>query len=201
MQGKDTGAGAGATRTKRKGERHMALKNIIKVEDPEEIKTGYAGLVMEAVKLASLIASFAGFAMGFVLKGRLAADVATQGLGSLAFTFGLLFIVLFLGLWFPVREIPMLVREKDRHPKAKNVPDGRIVAMILGQYAFSFGFCFLFAVGVDATTAVMNPLIAGDYLLDYPAAVFFFYAAAPSVIVNVIFMGFMRREIGRLPRD
>ena len=35
----------------------MALKKIIKVEDPDDISSGYAGKVMESVKFAALIAS------------------------------------------------------------------------------------------------------------------------------------------------
>ena len=44
----------------------MALKKIIKVEDPDDIKSGYAGKVMESVKFAALIASFTGFVVGII---------------------------------------------------------------------------------------------------------------------------------------
>lgn len=176
----------------------MALKDYI--QDPDEAKTGYAGYVMEAVKLAAMVASCSSFAVGLLLKNRLE-TLADASFGSLAFTFALLFVVLFGGLWFTVKDLPALCREKDNHPKAKDVTDGHIAGLLYGQYAFSFSVGFFFAVAVEATAAIVNPLFAGNYMLEYPAAIFFFYAVAPAIIVNVAFMSWMRTRVARLPQD
>ena len=179
----------------------MALKKIIKVEDPDDITTGYAGKVMEIVKLSAIIGSFLGFVTGFILKTRLF-ELSSASWGSAAFTFLLLFILLFAGLVFPVKEIPVLVREKDAAEKARGVSDGRIVFWVLGQYAFSFSLTFLFAVLVDLTAEVVNPFFAGNYMMEFPAAVFFFYAIVPAVVVNVLYGAWMRAELRRnLPAD
>lgn len=179
----------------------MALKKIIKVEDPDDITTGYAGKVMEIVKLSAIIGSFAGFISGFILKTRLF-ELASATWGSAAFTLLLLFIVLFAGLVFPVKEIPVLVREKDAVEKAHDVSDGTIAFWILGQYAFSFSLTFLFAAVVDLTAEVINPFFAGNYMMEFPAAVFFFYAVVPAVVVNVLYGAWMRAQLRRkLPVD
>lgn len=172
----------------------MALKKMIKVEDPDDITTGYAGKVMDIVKLSAIIGSFAGFVSGFILKTRLF-ELASATWGSAAFTFLLLFIVLFAGLVFPVKEIPVLVREKDGVEKAREVADGTIVFWLLGQYAFSYTLTFLFAALVDLTAEAVNPYFAGNYMMEFPAAVFFFYAVVPAVVVNVLYGAFMRAQL------
>lgn len=179
----------------------MALKKIIKVEDPDDITTGYAGKVMEIVKLSAIIGSFLGFVTGFILKTRLF-ELSSASWGSAAFTFLLLFILLFAGLVFPVKEIPVLVRAKDAVERARDVSDGRIALWVLGQYAFSFSLTFLFALVVDLTAEVVNPFFAGNYMMEFPAAVFFFYAVVPAVVVNVLYGAFMRAQLRKnLPVD
>ena len=179
----------------------MALKKIIKVEDPDDIKSGYAGKVMESVKFAALIASFTGFVVGIILKTRLT-EFGSASWSSDAFTLAIFFIVLVLGLWFTVKDIPALCREKTNFKNAENVADVTVAGFVFLQYAVSFSFCFFFAVTVDAATNFINPLFAGDYLLDFPAAVFFFYGVVPAVLVNLIAAAFMRSQIRKkLPQD
>ena len=171
----------------------MALKKIIKVEDPDDISSGYAGKVMESVKFAALIA--------IVLKTRLT-EFGSASWGADAFTLALFFIVLFLGLWFTVKDLPVLCREKANFKNAENVADVTVAGFVFIQYAVSFSFCFFFAVTVDAATNLINPLFAGDYMLDFPAAVFFFYGVVPAVIVNLIAAAVMRSQIRKkLPQD
>ncbi len=177
----------------------MALKKIIKVEDPDDIKSGYAGKVMESVKFAALIASFTGFVVGIILKTRLT-EFGSASWSSDAFTLAIFFIVLFLGLWFTVKDLPALCREKTNFKNAGNVADVTVAGFVFLQYAVSFSFCFFFAVTVDAATNFINPLFAGDYLLDFPAAVFFFYGVVPAVLVNLIAAAFMRSQIRKKRR-
>ena len=101
-----------------------------------------------------------------------------------------------------MKEIPVLVPDKDAVEKARGVSDGTIVFWVLGQYAFSFSLTFLFAAVVDLTAEVVNPLFAGNYMMDFPAAVFFFYAVVPAVVVNVLYAAFMRAQLRKsLPVD
>lgn len=179
----------------------MALKKLIKVEEPDDIRTGYAGKVMESVKFAALIASFSGFVTGIILKNRLI-DFGSASWGADAFTLALFFIVLFAGLWFSVKDLPALCREKADFKNTETVSDALVAGFVFLQFAVSFGFCFFFAVTVDAATNVLNPLFAGDYMLDFPAAVFFFYGVVPAVLVNLVFAALMRSQMRkRLPLE
>ena len=141
----------------------MALKKIIKVEDPDDIKSGYAGKVMESVKFAALIASFTGFVVGIILKTRLT-EFGSASWSSDAFTLAIFFIVLFLGLWFTVKDLPALCREKTNFKNAGNVADVTVAGFVFLQYAVSFSFCFFFAVTV-ALCGRLPPRLPGCRLL------------------------------------
>lgn len=178
----------------------MALGKMIPAEDPEDIRTGYAGAVWDICKMSTLIGAAIAFASGIALKGRLMM-LGAESWGSAAFAVLALLAALFVGLWFVVREIVGLVRLRDAHPKAADVPDARIAGWVLSLYAVAFTSTFLFTVTVDYTAEALRGLALGEYLLDFPAALIFFYAAFPSVVVNIAWASRVRSRVRALPQE
>ncbi|MDO5531223.1 hypothetical protein [Sutterella sp.] len=177
----------------------MKIKKIIRTEDPDDIKSGFAATVWDIVKMSSLIAGGVGFASAFLVLNKFF-TMAEGGWTDALWVCAVIFVLLFAGLWYPVRETVALARKKDEDKVCHDVPDSALVSVVLPQYAFTFSTVFFFLVTVDYTTMLLNPYIVGDKLLDYPGAIFFFYGVAPAVICNVLFGGFQRSRVKKLFR-
>lgn len=169
---------------------------IIRGEDPEDLRTGYAAQLWDVAKMSALTGGAIAFASAILLKGKFML-LGAESWGSMLLVFAVLFGGLFAGAWVVTREAAGLALARKDYPEAEALKEKQIAGWMALQYGAAYASAFFFTVTVDVTAEALRGFGAGEYLLDFPAAVIFFYAAFPAIAVIVLVSGWVQGAIRR----